>query len=363
MLDESYIQITLELAKKGKGIVSPRPLVGAILVKNNKIISAAYRSSPHEESTVIIAIKNSKESIEDSVLYTNIEPCTQCENDLAGIDLLLQSKIKKVVIGCVNPHPSFGSAAIKKLKKAGVEVKIGVLEKECAELNKFYFKFCISSIPFVTLKMAETIDGKIADQNNNSKWITSVESRSMVHELRSEYDAVLVGIKTVMIDNPKLTVRLVEGRNPKRIILDSKLDIDPQLRLVKNNADKNLIVITSKKNKSKKRKLEKLYEKGVDVLFVSEKKEGRINLSSALQKLGERNIVSILVEGGGKIFSAFLKEKLDDEVMIFIGPKILGNGISLTYNLGIKSLPKALNYTIKDLEKIGEDALLRLVRR
>ncbi len=238
-----------------------------------------------------------------------------------------------------------------------------MLEKECAELNKFYFKFCVSAIPFVTLKMAETIDGKIADQDYNSKWITSVESRSLVHELRSEYDAVLVGIKTVMIDNPKLTVRLVEGRNPKRVILDSKLEINPQLKLVKNNSDNNLIIITSKENRSKKRKLEKLYENGVEVIFVSEKKEGKINLSSALQKLGERNIISLLVEGGGKIFSGFLKEKLDDEVMIFIGPKILGNGIPLTDNLGIKSLPKALNYTIKDLEKVGEDALLKLVKR
>lgn len=363
MLDESYIQIALELAKKGKGNVSPKPLVGVILVKNNKIIGAAYRNSSAEESTSLTAIKNSKEPIEDSVLYSNLEPCIYCENDLHVIDTLIKSKIKKVVLGSVNPHPKFGGESVKKLKKAGIEVKMGVLEKECCEVNKFYFKHSVSELPYVTLKMAVTIDGKISDLSGNSKWITSVESRSLVHELRSEYDAVLVGIKTAKIDNPKLTVRLVEGRNPKRIILDSGLDIDIDSSLVRRNNDKNLIVVTSKKNKSKEQKLERLYSRNVEVIFVSEDKAGRLNLAKVLKKLGKRNINSLLVEGGGKVFSAFLKEKLEDEVLIFIGPKILGDGISLTNNLGIKSLPKALKYSIKDIDKVGEDALLKLVRR
>ena len=363
MHDESYIQIALELAKKGKGFVSPKPLVGALLVKNNKIIGAAYRSSPTDENTELIALKNAKEPVQDSVLYTNLEPCVFCEDDLDCIDFIINSKIKKVVIGTVNPHREFGGTAVKKLKKAGIEVKTGVLEKDCCELNKFYFKYSVNPIPYVTLKMASTIDGMIADSSYNSKWITSVESRSLVHELRSEYDAVLVGIKTVKIDNPQLTVRLVEGRNPKRIILDSKLNIDTNLSLVKSNGDKNLIVLTSKKNKSKKRKLEKLYEKGIEVIFVSEDKNGRLSLKKILKKLGKRNINSLLVEGGRKVFSSFIKEKLEDEILIFMGPKILGRGISLTSDLGINSLPKALKYTIKDIDKIGEDALLKLVRR
>lgn len=362
MRDESYIQIALELAKKGKGSVSPAPLVGALVVKNDKIISAAYRTSAQEESTEIIALKNSKETLEGAVLYSNLEPCTIFEKDLDCIDFIINSKISKVVIGLANQHPQFGGAAIRKFKKAGIEVKVGVLEKECLELNRFYFKYSTKGIPYVALKMAVTLDGRIADDKYNSKWITSVESRSMVHELRCEFDSVLVGIKTVKKDNPKLTVRLVEGRNPKRIILDSELEISASSSLVKNNSDANLIIITSEKSKEKKHKLKKLYDNMVEVLFTEEKK-GKIGLNSALKKLGEKNITSVLVEGGGKIFSSFIKEKLDDELLIFIGPKILGGGIPLAENLGIKSLSKAYNYTIKDMDKIGEDALLKLVRR
>lgn len=363
MLDESYIQIAIELAKKGKGKVSPKPLIGALLVKNDKIIGAAYRNSPTEENTELIAIKNSKESTEGAVLYTNIEPCSLEPGDSDCIDLLLQSKIKRVVIGSVNPHPQFGGSAIKKIKKSGIELKIGVLEKECYELNKFYFKQQTTLLPYVTLKMAVTLDGKIADSEGNSKWITSVESRSFVHELRGEYDAVLVGYNTVRIDQPRLTVRLVEGRNPKRIILDTKLQLKHNNDLIKNNNDGNLFIITSKKNKDRKKKLNKFYEQGVNVIFASEKKNGKIDIADVMKKLSQRNINSLLVEGGGRVFSDFLKNKIEDEVLIFIGPKFLGNGISLTDNLGVKNLQKAYKYSIRDIDKIGEDALIRLVRR
>ena len=370
MNDESYIQIALELAKKGKGNVSPQALVGALVVKNNKIIGAAYRSSSIDEGPEIGAIKNSKEPVENSTLYTNLEPCIFNDNDSENtplqencVDFIIESKIKRVIIGSANPHPEFGGKAIKKFNKAGIDVKIGVYEKECFEVNKFYFNYCASKRPYVTLKMAATLDGKIADVKGNSKWITSVESRSLVHELRSEYDAVLVGIKTVQADNPNLTVRLVEGRNPYRIVLDRNLELSTNSNLVKNNYDKKLIVLTSKKNKSKEKKLKKLYDKDVEVIFVNEKKNGGIDLSAALKKLGNRNIISLLVEGGGKLFTGFVKEKLENEILIFIGPKILGGGISLANGLSLKSIGKAFNYTLKDLDKIGEDALLRLVRR
>jgi diaminohydroxyphosphoribosylaminopyrimidine deaminase / 5-amino-6-(5-phosphoribosylamino)uracil reductase len=363
LLDESYIQIALELAKKGKGSVSPMPLSGVILVKNNKIVSAAFRSSPSEEPAEVTAINNAKDSADGASLYTNIEPCSFYEKDDSCVDFLIQSKIKEIFIGAVNPHPQNGGAAFKKLKKAGINIKTGILEKECIELNKFYFKYCLSGIPYITLKMAMTLDGRIADSFNKSKWITSVESRSLVHEFRSEYDAVLVGINTVKIDNPKLNVRLVEGRNPKRIVLDPRLEINSASYLIKNNSDKNLVVVTSKKNKSKRKKLDKLYEYGAEVVFASEKKDGRLNLVNVLKKLGELKIVSIFVEGGGKIFSGFSKNKLEDEIIIFIGPKILGSGIPLVSRFDIKSLSKADSYIIKDIDKIGDDALLRLVRR
>lgn len=363
MLDESYIQIAIELAKKGKGKVSPRPLCGTLLVKNDKIIGAAYRNSPSDQSPEITAIQGSRESTSGAVLYTNLEPCTFSEKEFDCIDIIIESGISKIVIGSVNPNKNLGGTSVRKLKKSGIEVITGILEKECIELNKFFFKHTVSSHPYVTLKMAATVDGKIADKSGNSKWITSVETRSMCHELRSEYDAVLVGYNTVKIDNPHLTVSLVEGRNPGRIILDTDLKISPKSDLVQKNYDRNLMIVTSGKNKTKNKKLTRLAVHGVEVLFVREKKNNYLDLSDILKKLGDRNITSILVEGGRKVFTSFINEKLEDEVLIFMGPKILGDGSSLTGNLGIKGLPKALTYYFKDIDKVGEDVLLRLERR
>lgn len=363
MLDESYLQIALELAKKGKGKVSPSPLVGALLVKNDKIIGAAYRNSPSEISTEILAIKKSKENTEGATLYTNLEPCTLSTDTQDCIDFIIQSGIKKVVIGALNPRPDYKGQSIKKLRKAGIEVKTGILENECIDINKFYFKYISTSLPYITLKMAITIDGKIADTSGNSKWLTSVESRCLVHELRSEYDAVMVGFKSVKIDNPELTVRLVEGRNPKRIILDSKLQLSLESNLVKKNLDKNLIIVTSQKNQNKKKKINAYLKRGIKILFVPEKSNGKLDLLKTLSILSEEKITSVLVEGGSKVFTSFIKQKLEDEILIFISPKILGRGLPLCSNLGIKSLSEAINYSIKEVEKIGDDALIKLMRR
>ncbi|MCX7797673.1 MAG: bifunctional diaminohydroxyphosphoribosylaminopyrimidine deaminase/5-amino-6-(5-phosphoribosylamino)uracil reductase RibD [Melioribacter sp.] len=362
MFDESYMQVALELAKKGKGKVSPFPLVGALLVKNDRIIAAAYRNSPNEISTEIIALKNSKENIEGATLYTNLEPCTLSTDKSDCVDTIIKSKIKKIVIGTPNPKLNPYEQSINRFKKAGIEVKTGVLEKECIELNKFYFKFIKTSLPYVTLKMATTLDGKIADTKGNSKWISSAESRSLVHELRSEYDAVMVGINSVKVDNPKLTVRFVEGRNPKRIVLDTKLQLSLKSNLVKNNDDKNLIILTSKKNINRKRKIELYQRKGIEIIFLPEK-NGKLDLKKALLSLAQKNIISILVEGGSILFSSFIKQKLEDEILLFISPKILGNGIPLCSNLGIKNLSNALTYTLKEVDKIGDDALINLKRR
>ncbi len=363
MLDESYIKIALELAKKGKGNVSPFPLVGVVIVKNNKIIGAAYRNSANEISTEILAIKNSKENLEGATLYTNIEPCRLTPDVEDCIDVIIQSKIKRVVIGALYPKLNRRSYTLKKLIKARIEVKTGILEKECIDINKFYFKYYTTSLPYITLKMAITIDGKIADTSGNSKWLTSVESRSLVHELRSEYDAVLVGFNSVKIDNPELTVRLVEGRNPKRIILDTNLQLSLDSNLVKKNSDKNLIILTSQKNKNRKKKINKYLSNGIELLFIPEKGNGILDLPIALEILAKKKIISILVEGGSKVFSSFIKQKLEDELLIFLSPKILGNGLPLCGDLGIESLSKAINYNIKEVEKIGDDLFIKFLRR
>ncbi|HSP88480.1 MAG TPA: bifunctional diaminohydroxyphosphoribosylaminopyrimidine deaminase/5-amino-6-(5-phosphoribosylamino)uracil reductase RibD [Ignavibacteriaceae bacterium] len=244
----------------------------------------------------------------------------------------------------------------------GIEVKVGVLENECISLNKFFFKYITKKLPYITLKTAQTIDGKIADKAGESSWISSVPSRKYVHSLRAKYDAVLVGAGTVEKDDPKLTVRLAEGRNPKRIILDPDLGLKLNHKIFSRNSDKNLIVITSKKSIGKKRRINKLNSLGVTILFAKEEREDRINLKSALRELQKIGIASVLVEGGSQVFTSFIKENLFDDLLTFISPKILGCGIPVVGNLGIKQLQKSLKIKINNVEKIGDDVLVEFYK-
>ncbi len=361
MTDESYIQLAIEIAKKGKGNVSPNPLVGCIIIKNERIIGAGYHEKYGSNHAEVNAINSARESIEGSTLYTNLEPCSHHGLTPPCVDKIIENKIKRVVIGTMDMNPLVRGKGIRKLKSAGIDVKVGVLEKECIALNKFFFKYITKKIPYVTLKAAQTLDGKIADIKGGSKWITSLPSRRFVHELRSKYDAVLVGLGTVLKDNPSLTVRLIEGRNPKRVVLDTKLRLSSGHKLFSNNSDKKLIIITSKKNIDRVNKIKKIRSKGADIIFTGEHK-GKINLKSALKELGKRKISSVLVEGGNEIFNSFIKENLFDDVFVFISPKIVGCGIPIVGNLGIKNINKSLKTKFGSIEKIGDDILAELVK-
>ncbi len=247
MTDESYIQLTIEIAKKGEGSVSPNPLVGCVITKNNRIIGAGYHEKYGEAHAEINAINSCAESLEGSTLYVNLEPCSHFGKTPPCVDRIIKEKIKRVVIGTLDINPLVSGNGVKALKKAGIEVKVGILEKECIELNKFFFKYITEKLPYVTLKAAQTLDGMIADKNNYSEWISSSESRKYVHWLRSRYDAVLIGSETARKDNPKLTVRMVEGRNPFRVVLDSNLKLKSKSKSFKNNSDNKTIVVTSEK--------------------------------------------------------------------------------------------------------------------
>ncbi len=361
MTDESYIQLAIEIAKKGKGNVSPNPLVGCIIIKNDRIVGAGYHEKYGSNHAEVNAINSAKENIEGATLYTNLEPCSHQGLTPPCVDKIIENKIKRVVIGIMDMNPLVSGRGIRKLKSAGIDVKVGVLEKECIALNKFFFKYVTKKIPYVTLKAAQTLDGKIADVKGGSKWITSLPSRRFVHELRSKYDAVLVGLGTVLKDNPSLTVRLVEGRNPKRIVLDTKLELSTGHKLFSNNNDKNLIIITSKKNTNRISKIKRIRSKGADIIFAGEHK-GKISLKSALKELAKRKISSVLVEGGNEIFNSFIKENLFDDLFVFISPKIIGCGIPVVGNIGIKSISKSLKTKFGAVEKIGDDILAELIK-
>jgi len=362
LADESYIQLTIEIAKKGEGSVSPNPLVGCVIIKDNRIIGAGYHQKFGEEHAEINAINSSAESLEGSTLYINLEPCSHYGKTPPCVDRIIKEKIKRVVIGTLDINPLVSGNGVKALKKAGIEVKVGVLEKECIELNKFFFKFITSKLPYVTLKAAQTLDGMIADKNNYSEWISSSESRKYVHWLRARYDAVLIGSETARIDNPKLTVRMVEGRNPYRVVLDSSLKLKSDLNLFKINSDNKTSMITSEKNKSKLKKINQLEKLGVKILFVKLDAQGRMQLKSVLKEIAKLQISSILVEGGSKIYSSFLKQKLFDDIFLFVSPKILGNGLKTFSELKSNKLSDAAKLNIRRTQKIGDDLLIELFK-
>jgi len=362
LTDESYIRLAIEIAKKGAGKVSPNPMVGVVIVKNERILGAGFHEKFGSKHAEINAIEKVKENIEGATLFTNLEPCSHYGKTPPCVDRIISEKIKRVVIGTLDMNPLISGKGVKKLKSAGIDVKVGVLENECIELNKFFFKYVTKKLPYVSLKAAQTIDGKIADKSGESSWISSLQSRKYVHSLRAKYDAVLVGKGTVEKDDPKLTVRLVEGRNPKRVILDANLDIKLSHRIFTKNNDRNLIVITSKKNAGKKRKINKLNSLGALVLFAKEESGEKVDLKSALRELYKIGIASVLVEGGSEVFTSFVKENLFDDMLMFISPRILGCGVPLIGNLGIKNLQKSVKAKIGNVEKIGDDILLELLK-
>ncbi|MFN3872200.1 MAG: bifunctional diaminohydroxyphosphoribosylaminopyrimidine deaminase/5-amino-6-(5-phosphoribosylamino)uracil reductase RibD [Ignavibacterium sp.] len=362
MNDETYIQLTLEIAKRGSGFVSPNPMVGCVITKNNKIIGAGYHQKYGENHAEINAINSAVEPLEGSTLYVNLEPCSHFGHTPPCVDKIIESKIKRVVIGTLDVNPLVSGNGVKKLKKAGIDVKVGVLEKECTELNKFFFKYIARKIPYVTLKIAQTLDGKIADNSNYSQWISCSDSRKMVHSLRSYYDAVLIGRNTAETDNPLLTVRLTEGRNPWRVVLDSDLKLNTDLKLFKQNADGKTILFTSNESIAKKNKIKKLSDLGVRIIFVKKNGNGKLNLKSVLKELGILEITSLLVEGGSEIFSSFMRQNLFDDILLFISPKLLGSGISAFNSIKVHDLKKAYKLRIKNSELVGEDILLELTK-
>ncbi|MDR3610635.1 MAG: bifunctional diaminohydroxyphosphoribosylaminopyrimidine deaminase/5-amino-6-(5-phosphoribosylamino)uracil reductase RibD [Ignavibacteriaceae bacterium] len=360
MTDESYIKLAIEIAKKGMGSVAPNPLVGCVIIKNERIIGAGFHEKFGGKHAEINAIESAIENVDGGTMYINLEPCSHQGLTPPCANRIIESKIKRVVVGTLDMNPLVSGRGIKKLKSAGIDVKVGILENECVNLNKFFFKYILSGIPYVTIKVAQTLDGRIADEHGQSKWITSPQSRKFVHELRSKYDAVLVGAGTVKQDDPNLTVRLVEGRNPRRIIIDSNLSIRSTNKLYLNNSDKKLIIVTSVNNLDKKNKLKRLTNAGAHIIFVNEDEKKKLNLKEVLKELGKIKISSVLVEGGGGVFTSFIKKNLFDEILLFISPKFLGAGLPVVNNIGIRSIRNALKLKINNCERIGDDILVEL---
>lgn len=358
--DEELMLKCIELAQKGKGYVSPNPLVGSVIVKNGIIIGKGYHKKYGEAHAEVNAVNDAISSgndVKGATVYVNLEPCSHANKTGPCADMLIREKVGKVIIGMKDPYEKVNGKGIKKLRDAGIEVKTGVLKQECIELNKFFIKYVTQNLPYVTLKIAQSIDGKIALNNFKSQWITGDASRKYVHQLRSEYDVVLIGKNTAKYDNPSLTVREIRGRTPYRIVIDRNSSLPPNLKLfTDDDKDKTFVLTGESSQKSiSKKAVTKMYSN--NIIKVKEKDQ-KLVLKDVLKKFHSLNIASVLVEGGANLYSQFIKTGLFDDIYVFVAPKIIGKGISSFNDFEITRLSDAKNLNYIYSKNFDKDLLI-----
>ncbi|HNY51639.1 MAG TPA: bifunctional diaminohydroxyphosphoribosylaminopyrimidine deaminase/5-amino-6-(5-phosphoribosylamino)uracil reductase RibD [Smithella sp.] len=356
MNDEYYMKMALKLAGKGRGYVSPNPLVGAVIVKNGRIIGKGYHQRFGGNHAEINAIRNAGTAVKGSTLYVTLEPCCHEGKTPPCVNAIIENKIARVVIGIIDSNPLVCREGIGCLQTSGIKVTTGVLEEECRRLNETFFHFMETGMPFVTLKYAQSIDGRIATATGNSRWISSPASLKFAHRLRAEHDAILVGRGTVEQDNPELTVRLVRGRNPLRVVVDSQLNVSLKAKIFQNTLQAPTLIATVKKNNDPLFK--KFSRYGAELLTVDADRKGKVDLKKLFMMLGERKISSVMIEGGAQIITAILKNNLADRMVTVIAPKIIGKGIEAVGDLNIKNLASAKKLLMRKILKSGDDIIL-----
>jgi diaminohydroxyphosphoribosylaminopyrimidine deaminase/5-amino-6-(5-phosphoribosylamino)uracil reductase len=354
--DEDYMKLALSLARKGRGYVSPNPMVGAVIVKNDRIISRGYHQRFGGNHAEINALKNAVEDVSASTLYVTLEPCCHQGKTPPCIDSIVEHKIARVVIGTIDPNPLVSCQGINYLQSRGIEVKIGVLENNCRKLNEVFFHFMETGLPFVTIKYAQTLDGRIATATGESQWISSETSLKYTHQLRASHDAILVGAGTVIKDNPELTVRLVRGRNPLRVIVDSELKIPKQAKVFQNISGARTLITTIKTSADPK--FQSIADSGVEIITIKADRKGNVDLIKLFKILAARNISSILIEGGAQIITSTLKNNLANRLITIIAPKILGSGIEAVGDLNIRKLSLAKKLSIQKVSRCGNDIII-----
>ena len=312
---EKYMSFAIDLAKKGRGFVSPNPLVGCVIVKDGRVIGEGYHKQFGEDHAEVDALKNCTESPQGSSLYVNLEPCSIYGKTPPCIKAIIENSISSVFIGTKDPNPDIDGVGIEELEKAGIEVVSGILEEKCLELNKSFFKWINTKMPYVIAKVAQTKDGFMGKDANSSIWITGNQSKEHTHNLRSKVDAIMVGKNTAQIDDPKLTVRKVLGNNPTRVILDTNRQLPLTLNIFNDKNAKTFIMCSGKRFESNKTTFCK---------FISTKESNAmLDPYDVLRKLGKEGITSVLIEGGKKVHESFFKSNLIDEIYLYTSNKII----------------------------------------
>lgn len=357
IMDEKYMKLAIKLAKKGKGQVNPNPLVGALIVKNGKIIGQGYHENYGSAHAEVNALNSVSESPEGGTIYVTLEPCSHYGKTPPCVDRIIESRLSRVVIGSLDPNHLVAGKGVGKLKAAGIEVTIGVLDKKCKKINEVFRKFIVEKKPYVLLKTAMTLDGKIATATGESKWITGEAARNNVHKLRNEFSAIMVGVETVIKDNPQLTCRVEGGRNPIRIVVDSILRIPLTSKVVTEVKEARTIVATTAAADIEK--CEELRKLGVEIIVVKGN-DRRVDLTDLIGKLGAMNIDGVLLEGGATLGFSALKEGIVDKVQFYIAPKIIGGHLSKTPvgGEGISNLSEAIKIKNMTTTVVGNDILV-----
>lgn len=355
--DEKYMRLAMQLAGNAIGRTSPNPLVGAVIVKDNRVVGCGWHrkaGTPHAE---VHALNQAGELAQGADVYVTLEPCAHYGKTPPCAKALVEAKVKNVYGGLLDVNPKVAGKGFKILEDAGIHVEYGFLQDELRKQNEVFFKWIEHKKPFVVLKAAMTLDGKIATATGQSKWITNETSRSYGYKLRDIYDGIMVGINTVIEDNPMLTARVDGGKNPIRIVVDSSLKIDINANVVQDKSAKTIIATTDKADKDK---ILKLQAQDVDVIVVDKDENDKVDIEKLLDILGQQNICSILVEGGATLSGSFVAKKLVDKVYFFIAPKIVGGKEAKTpvAGTGILNLQEALALKDIQIEKLEEDILI-----
>ena len=357
--DQYYMNLALDLARKSEGQTNPNPLVGAVIVKSGKVVAKGYHEKaglPHAEA---IALNKAGTKARGADLYVNLEPCCHHGRTPPCTEAIISAGIKRVILGIRDPNRLVNGRGIRFLRKQGVEVVIGVLRRDCHKINEHFIKYITTGRPWVILKSAVSLDGKIATRTGDSKWITGSKARAYAHRLRSRVDAILVGAETVRMDDPQLTVRPKKKgmRNPVRIIVSGKGSISTSAKIF-NNAHKERVIYVANANLPliRKKKLQKI---GVEVLLVKYRKK-KVDLPLLMDALGKMKITSIMIEGGSEISGNALKEKLIDKLIYFLAPKIIGgkNAPGPVGGQGISRIEDFIEVKEISIEKLGNDFVI-----
>ncbi len=358
-IDVQYMQQALDLAREGLGFVSPNPLVGCVIVKDGEIVGRGYHQrfgGPHAE---VHALQEAGPRVHGAVLYVNLEPCSHTGKTPPCADAVIGAGVRRVVVALRDPNPLVAGRGLSRLEGAGIAVTVGVCEAEARKLNEAFCKYILTRCPFVTLKSAITLDGKIATRTGASQWITGELARQEGHRLRHAADAILVGVGTVVQDDPQLTTRLPDrqGVNPLRVIVDSTLRLPLQAQVTDVAADRRTLVVTTAR--APEVQCERLRTRGVEVVCLPAYDDGRVDLEALLRYLGECGIASVLVEGGATLSASLLRQRLVDKVLFFVAPKIIGSdGISAVGTCGVETMEQVISLRDMVGQRLGQDFLL-----